>query len=251
MHKTPRTGSKKELLKNKQNEEHERQFFSKDILLNSLSAPIFVYNHEQKKFIYVNKDFAELIGCSVEECYQNGPYIFTRLIEPHDQQMLRSDIQIKLFDKIHKLVHKKIFRLSYSVNFRLQRDGKYDHIVQQVTAIEWTKHKSPLVTFNMLTNVTDRQKDHKMILSINVFDENKQMWKNVLSEEFYRKPTMLSDREQEIMKMMLQEATAKAISDKLNISFYTARAHMRNILEKTSCKSREMLKKMAIQEGWA
>jgi len=223
---------------------------TKDLLLNNLSSPIFVYHHVHKRFLYVNNDFAEMIGLKVNDCYNNGPEVFLSLIEPHDNTLLRSSIKKKLFDHIDKLVNKKIFRLCYSVNYRFKVDSHYDNVLQQVTAVEWDKKKYPVVTFNMLTNVSSRQKDSKMILSLNVFDSKNQLWKNVLTEEFLRKPSMLTEREQEIMIMLLKNFTASKIAEKLGISYFTARAHMRNILKKTECKSKDMLYKLAVKEGW-
>src|ERR1043165_5103033 len=63
---------------------------TKDLLLNNLSSPIFVCHHVHKRFLYVNQDFAEMIGSTVKECYKDRAKTFLKLIEPGDNHLLRT-----------------------------------------------------------------------------------------------------------------------------------------------------------------
>lgn len=54
----------------------------------------------------------------------------------------------------------------------------------------------------------------------------------------------MSEREREILRLLKDEVGREDIADKLNISFFTVRRHIQNILEKTGLGStREVLKK--------
>lgn len=62
----------------------------------------------------------------------------------------------------------------------------------------------------------------------------------------------LSEREREILALLKAEVSREAIADKLNISFFTVRRHVQNILEKTGEGTvREVLKKFGEVLGGA
>jgi len=60
----------------------------------------------------------------------------------------------------------------------------------------------------------------------------------------------LTQREKEVLNLILQEMTSIEIADKLFISKQTVDTHRLNIMAKTSCKSIVALIKFAIREGY-
>lgn len=60
----------------------------------------------------------------------------------------------------------------------------------------------------------------------------------------------LSQREKEVLELIVQELTSKEIADKLHISKQTVDTHRINIMQKTDCKSLVGLIKYAIQSGY-
>lgn len=60
----------------------------------------------------------------------------------------------------------------------------------------------------------------------------------------------LTQREKEVLELIVQELTSKEIADKLNISKQTVDTHRINIMQKTDCKSLVGLIKYAIQIGF-
>lgn len=59
----------------------------------------------------------------------------------------------------------------------------------------------------------------------------------------------LTDREREILQLIVKEYTSKQIADKLFISEKTVNNHRSNILEKTGCRSTIGLIKFALKSG--
>jgi DNA-binding NarL/FixJ family response regulator len=59
----------------------------------------------------------------------------------------------------------------------------------------------------------------------------------------------LSQREREVLELIIQELTSKEIADKLFISKQTVDTHRMNIMQKTGCKSLVGLIKYSIQTG--
>ncbi|MBI1222289.1 MAG: hypothetical protein GC180_06760 [Bacteroidetes bacterium] len=62
--------------------------------------------------------------------------------------------------------------------------------------------------------------------------------------------TVLTKREEEIIKLIAQELTSSQIAKKLDISVHTVETHRKNLLVKTRSSSVVGLLKYAIQEGW-
>lgn len=62
--------------------------------------------------------------------------------------------------------------------------------------------------------------------------------------------TALTQREKEVLELIVQEYTSKEIADKLFISKQTVDTHRINIMQKTGCKSLVGLIKYAIQVGY-
>ena len=61
--------------------------------------------------------------------------------------------------------------------------------------------------------------------------------------------TLLTIREKEILKLVLDELSSQAIASQLNLSVRTVDTHRKNILRKTGCKSVIGLFKLAIKAG--
>lgn len=75
---------------------------------------------------------------------------------------------------------------------------------------------------------------------LNLFQkENKETLKNALSQ-----------REKEVLELIVQEYTSKEIAEKLFISKQTVDTHRINIMQKTDCKTLVGLIKYAIQSGY-
>ena len=61
--------------------------------------------------------------------------------------------------------------------------------------------------------------------------------------------TPLTDREIEILKLVLEEFSSDSIASQLNLSTRTVETHRKNILRKTGCKSLIGLFKLSIKTG--
>jgi len=89
----------------------------------------------------------------------------------------------------------------------------------------------------------------EMFLAINniLKGENyysKDVYETIIAHIAHTKPKQrltldkdLSDREKEVLQLIVQEHSNQEIADKLFISIRTAESHKRNLLEKTGCKN--------------
>lgn len=62
-------------------------------------------------------------------------------------------------------------------------------------------------------------------------------------------PVSLSDREEEIVRLIAQGLTTKEIADKLNLSFFTVGTHRKNIFKKINIRNSSELINYALKTG--
>jgi DNA-binding CsgD family transcriptional regulator len=66
----------------------------------------------------------------------------------------------------------------------------------------------------------------------------------------YDGKTSLSNRQGEVLFYLLRGATAKSISERLNISIRTAEAHINSLKDKFNCSNKEMLIEKLVSHGY-
>ena len=228
-----------------------RKHASIKYLFQHLNSPISILDSRKRKFIYVNPQFIQLTGLSAEELYKVDLSEFLTRIHAKDLLVMLGDIAKRVRDTSSKYIFNKRQQLSYTLNYRFkQKNGKFVSVMVQNTVLEWDENNKRSVTLNLYTDISHHKKDNKILLTINILNETSQLWETVLTEEFHSTPEMLSEREREVMKLIVADHTAAHISERLGLKFYTVRAHWRNILNKTQCKSQKELKELAHKEGW-
>ncbi|GAB4207044.1 MAG: response regulator transcription factor [Bacteroidia bacterium] len=71
-----------------------------------------------------------------------------------------------------------------------------------------------------------------------------------LSDKETKEEPILSEREMEILKMMIEGLNYKEIADKIFLSPHTVRTHISNIYKKLHVSNKAQMMKMAMKKGW-
>jgi DNA-binding CsgD family transcriptional regulator len=71
-----------------------------------------------------------------------------------------------------------------------------------------------------------------------------------LSDKEPKEEPILSEREMEILKMMIEGLNYKEIADKIFLSPHTVRTHISNIYKKLHVSNKAQMMKMAMKKGW-
>jgi DNA-binding CsgD family transcriptional regulator len=233
---------------------HRRQI-EKDQLIDHfkhLSSPVCIFDNEKKMFICCNDKFLKLTGFDEDECYQFVFNDFKKWIHPNDHSILVDQIGKRLrdFKNVSLPVNDEKFSLHF--NFRLNTkdvSNNYISVFAQCSVLEW-KNNFPYLILCLLSDITNYNKNNKIVYSINWYNNDEHEWTKVFEEEFLNEPLMLSTREKQIFILIIKDMSATTISKELNIAFHTVRTHWRNILSKTGCNNQRELKQLAIKEGW-
>jgi DNA-binding CsgD family transcriptional regulator len=122
----------------------------------------------------------------------------------------------------------------FSVDYRLRcLGGQYLHMLRQNFIIAQDEQGRPLATASLFTDITA----HKSTADVRFSLDHPGFASWLAQRKGKREEDELSDREQEILTLILAGETNAAIADKLFISYFTVKTHRRNIQRKIKSKN--------------
>ena len=156
---------------------------------------------------------------------------------------------MKFFNFVHQLPLDELHKYRFSLNYRVKRkDGVYVKLLQQYLVLECDDMGNPLITMGICSDITAYTPHDKMILTVSKFDDE-EGYKIISSDDYLNKPTKISGREIEVLKLIAKGDTDKMIGEELGISFHTAKNHRRSLYKKTDCNNAAQLINYALSCG--
>ena len=128
--------------------------------------------------------------------------------------------------------------MSYTWNYRFKnRDDEYVNIIQNTTPLEFDTDMKPIIGLAHYT-VVDSGLKFPITASAKVLNEQNE-YETIYFNNFSQKllSDTLSNRERDIIRLLVLKNTSREIADKLNISSNTVDTHRRNILRKLNIGS--------------
>ena len=129
-------------------------------------------------------------------------------------------------------------KANYTWNYRFKNsDDVYVNIVQNTTPLAFDTQGKPIVG---LAHYTVIHPDIKMDISasaklLNAQNEYETIYFNNFSQKLLSEG--ISNRERDVIRLLVLNNTSKEISEKLSISSHTVDTHRRNILKKLNISS--------------
>jgi DNA-binding CsgD family transcriptional regulator len=189
-------------------------------------------------YLYMSSSVKNLLGYESKEIMAAGPEFLLNLMHPDDLKELMGNTFKKLVEYYHNtpLDQKKHIRSSY--DYRIKRaDGKYARLLQQTVVVDIDKDGNPLVDIGIISDITEYKKDNKISLLISRYDQTEGFVTLNTPPDLEPKKDRISQRELEILKLLMQGFSSKKIADELHISINTVKNHRQNLLEKTKSKN--------------
>ncbi|MBX9851311.1 MAG: LuxR C-terminal-related transcriptional regulator [Cytophagaceae bacterium] len=214
---------------------------SNPLLENVLSVgPCFVYmlDYRTMKYIYLSSSFKNILGYDVPEIMEGGPKSLFAHLHPEDSMELMHHTFKKIMDFYHGTPPEERKKIRCSYDYRLKRsDGKYVRLLQQTLVIDMDSEGKPLIDIGIASDITEYKKENKITLSLSKYDQ--EMGFVTLNQEFGSgvQKDRISERELQILQLLMKGYSSKKIADQLHISVNTVRNHRQNLLEKTKTKN--------------
>ncbi len=200
-------------------------------MLNSLNvldtSLISIFDLNKKKHIYLSSRFESVLGYNIKQAHEEGNEYFNKKFHPDDFMMaLKTGNH---FFKIGLGLDPEI-RAQYKMisDYRiLNGKGNYVRVIEQQHLLENDIHGNMWLALGVM-DISPDQDLRTSYRSRMVDLKNGDLYELNQKE---LKPS-LSNREQEVLKMISSGLRSKEIADKLFISVHTVNTHRQRIIEK-------------------
>lgn len=219
-------------------ETHIKKIIELDKYLPYSSTFFCVTNTQTLSFEYISKNYNSCLGLKPEELLEKGMRYFWSRIHPEDlENWLKALNQLMEFT-LGNIKIKDRQNANYTWNYRFKNaDGIYVNIVQNTTPLAFDSQEKPIIG---LAHYTVLDPGIKLEISasaklLNDKHEYETIYFNTYSQKLLNGG--ISNRERDVIRLLIQNYSSKEISAKLNISPHTVDTHRRNILKKLNISS--------------
>ena len=219
-------------------EEHIKKIIELDSYLPYSSTFFCITNTQDLTFEYISKNMTACLGLDALDLKVKGMRSFWSRMHPDDVELW-----LKALNELMEYTLKEISfddrkRMSYTWNYRFRNlEENYVNIIQNTTPLEFDTSGKPIIGLAHYTVL-----DSKINLPItatakflNAQNEYETKYFNNFSQKLLNND--ISNRERDVVRLLVLNYSSKGIAEKLNISSNTVDTHRRNILKKLNISS--------------
>ena len=219
-------------------DEHISKIIELDYFLPYSSTFFCITNTQDLTFEFVSKNAKACLGIEASELQAKGMRFFWSRIHPDDiDKWLKALNDLMEFTLLEIPVTERN-QMSYTWNYRLKNNnGEYVNIIQNTSPLEFDASMKPIIGLAHYT-VLHANLTLPITASAKLLNTNKE-YETKYYNNFSQKLLMdgISNRERDIVRLLVLNHSSKDIADKLNISANTVDTHRRNILKKLNISS--------------
>lgn len=221
-------------------EEHIRKVRELDYLLPYSSTFFCVTNTQDLSFEYISKSMQACLGLDTKELKQKGMREFWSRIHPEDVKLWLQAMNELMKFTLAEIPVDERHQMSYTWNYRLKNaEDNYINIIQNTTPLDFDFNMKPIIG---LAHYTVLHTDIKLKLPITAMAKylnSKNIYETRYFHNFSEKLLSdgISNRERDVVRLLVLNCSSKEIAEKLNISSNTVDTHRRNILKKLNISS--------------
>lgn len=209
----------------------------------------YIFNTANSNVEYTSEGFERVLG--------HSPDIFTvewilENMHPLDKPRF-FEYEKLVTEFFNQLNPEKVLKYKVSYDYRIKtKNGSYKWILQQVTTIQTDENGSVIRVVGVHTDISHLKNNQKPSgLSFLGLDGepsflNVQDGKSLLNESSEK----FTNKEKQILKLVVEGNTSKEISEILNKSIHTINSHRKNIFQKTESKTVAELIAKTIENNW-
>lgn len=197
-----------------------------------------ITNTPKQSFEYISKNFTACTGLSKKKMQEGGMAYFWSRFHPDDISLWIKCLQDLMQFTMHELSDEQRLKMSYTWNYRLKNaKGNYVTIIQNTTPLQFDEAQKPIIGLAHYT-VLDSDVNMDICASAKYLnDTNEYETLFYINQSSNHLLNIISNRERDIIRLLLTQKTSKEIAANLNISKHTVDTHRRNILKKLNLSS--------------
>jgi DNA-binding CsgD family transcriptional regulator len=218
-------------------------------LLNVFQAGKYyymVFNICQMELEFISPDISAVLGYESTEI---NAMFFLEQIHPDDKPYFLN-FENKLTEFFNLLSLEKRGNYKYQHDYRIKtKENKYIRLLHQIVPIEYdeTSFYRSLVLHTDITHIKPTGIPSFSIIGMG----NEPSYYNIQDTlNITELKIILTKKEREILKLIVQKKSSREIAEVLYISVHTVNTHRKNILKKTNATTLLELIGKVIKEGW-
>ena len=213
-------------------ETHVRKLIELDEFYPYNNTFYCITNTISQQFEYVSKNFKACTGLDKNEMLIGGMKYFWTLIHPDDISLWISCLEDLMRFTMNELSDEQRSKMSYTWNYRIKNSqGNYVNVIQNTTPVQFDENKKPVIGLAHYTIIDSSSKPEITATAkyLNESNEYETLFHKNISNNLL---DVISNRERDIIRLLLIKKTSNEIAESLNISKHTVDTHRRNILKK-------------------
>lgn len=219
-------------------EEHIKKFIELDVYLPYNATFFCITNTQDLSFEFVSKNIEACLGINKHVLEEKGMRYLWSLMHPDDIDKWLQALDGLMKYTLGEIPYEDRSLMSYTWNYRLKNhEGKYVNVIQNTTPLEFDETNKPIIGLAHYT-VLDSEITLEVCASAKRLNANKEyetVYFNTYSQKLLSEG--ISNRERDIIRLLVLNKTSKEIADSLSISPNTVDTHRRNILKKLNISS--------------
>lgn len=207
----------------------------------------YTFNLRDSKFDFMSKEVEKVLGYKPEEL---DVYTLINKIHPNDQPWFLN-IENKVVEFFGQLSVSQIPNYKVRYDYRIKKsDGEYIRILQQIITIQFSETGRILKTFGVHTDISHIKMEGNPVLSFIGLNGEPSFIDVDIHKLFPTPSNFLTQREIEILSLLVEGKETKEIAAELFITNETVSTHRKNLLRKTKARNTSEMIAMAIRKGW-
>ncbi|SEQ70101.1 regulatory protein, luxR family [Hyunsoonleella jejuensis] len=245
----------KEIFKSYNNpsiEQHIQKIIELDNYLPFTSTFFCITNTQNLNFEYVSKNMKACLGLDESDLKKGGMRYFWSRMHPDDVDTWLKALNGLMEFTLSEIEVEKRCKMTYTWNYRLKNgNNEYMNILQNTSPLEFDNDNKPIIG---LAHYTVLHPDVKLQICasaklLNDNNEYETVYFNNFSQQLLSNG--ISNRERDVIRLLVLNYSSKAIAEKLNISSNTVDTHRRNILKKLNLTSTgELIGMLKNNKNW-
>lgn len=219
-------------------EKHIKKIIELDNYLPYSSTFFCITNTQNLTFEYISKNMTACLGLDKKLLEREGMRYFWGRMHPDDvEHWLKALNELMVFTLAEINVEDRS-KMTYTWNYRFKNaHDEYVNIVQNTTPLEFDKENKPIIGLAHYT-VIHPKVNLQVCASAKLLNSNNE-YETKYYGNFSQKllSNGISNRERDIIRLLVLNYSSKAIAEKLSISPNTVDTHRRNILKKLNISS--------------
>jgi DNA-binding CsgD family transcriptional regulator len=208
----------------------------------------YIFNLKKTCFDFVSEEVKDVLGYDRDVVTVD---LLLGSIHPEDAPWFLN-FENKVVEFFSTLRLEQIPKYKVRYDYRIKKaNGEYIRILQQVVTIQYDENSGGLLrTFGVHTDITHLKTEGKPVFSLIGLEGEPSYINLSVDNVFEASPVVISDRERQILQLLIAGMTSRSIANYFSLSEDTIKQHRKNIIRKTGSKSTADLVAQAVRKGW-